>query len=126
MAPNNDLGSRLRKAAQEAEWRIGIANRSRPDLPRYHAAMAEVQAELMRAVSLYTGFRSVHEGAAVILEEWDEFWAEVKAKELDRAALRVEVKHLAAMAIRFMAELTETPEPRHLQHASEDDLGEGA
>lgn len=52
-----------------------------------------------------TGIRSGHEGYAVILEELDEVKAEVWKNEPDRAALRKELTHVAAMAIRMIEDL---------------------
>ena len=51
---------------------------------------------------------SFHEGYAVILEELEELWDEVKLKPHMRSKekLRVEAMQIAAMAIRFMVDLT--------------------
>jgi hypothetical protein len=53
-------------------------------------------------------FNSCHEGYAVILEELDELWQEVKKKkhERDIIKLRIEAMQVAAMAIRFLMDLT--------------------
>jgi len=84
----------------------------------------EVEKEILRAKSLHPGdFTSIHEGYAVLLEEVDELWDEVKfnpkkgidrsnaiavelAKQAHRDRMRKEAIHVAAMAIRFASELT--------------------
>ena len=67
----------------------------------------EVVAELGRARTHHTPLNSAHEAYAVILEELDEFKAEVwkKTRERDRAAMRAELLQLAAMAIRAVEDL---------------------
>ncbi len=77
------------------------------DRQRLTGALADVGAEVHRAWAKWPAFNSVHEGYAVILEELDELWEEAKKKEPDKAKLRTEAKQVAAMAIRFMVELTD-------------------
>lgn len=69
----------------------------------------EVEQELLRAKTLNPKFNSFHEGYAVIKEELDELWDEVKKKPTmqDKGNLRKEACQVAAMAIRFMHDLTE-------------------
>jgi hypothetical protein len=62
--------------------------------------------EALRAGDKWNPFNSLHEGYAVILEELDELWEEVKEKQHSRDRLRTEALQVAAMAIRFAAELT--------------------
>jgi hypothetical protein len=62
--------------------------------------------EALRAGDKKNPFNSLHEGYAVILEELDELWEEVKEKQHPRDRLRTEALQVAAMAIRFAAELT--------------------
>ena len=71
-------------------------------------AVDEVAEELVRALQRYPSFRSDHEGYAILLEEVEELWAEVKKRPTDRslAALRAEAAQVAAMALRFMIDLT--------------------
>ncbi len=64
----------------------------------------EAHEELDRAAALHRPrFVSVHEGYAVLLEELDEIWKEIKKKECDHAKLRVECVQLAAMAGKLAA-----------------------
>jgi hypothetical protein len=61
-----------------------------------------VAIELKRARSLHPPISSAHEGYAVILEELDEFWEEVRKRRSKRDALRMydELVQVAAMAQR--------------------------
>lgn len=75
----------------------------------YGEAVEEVYREVMRAKSMFKeNFNNQHEGYAVILEELDELWEEVKKnqKVYDIPAQRKEAIQCAAMCIRFIAELT--------------------
>jgi hypothetical protein len=63
-------------------------------------------AESRLACAKWNPFNSVHEGYAVILEELDELWDESKERVPSKDRLRTEARHVAAMAIRFAAELT--------------------
>jgi glutamyl-tRNA reductase len=71
-------------------------------------ALQEVNVELNRALRLHGRFASAHEGWAVIYEEVDELWDEVKKRKRSRspARLRREACQVAAMAVRFMLEVT--------------------
>lgn len=75
-------------------------------------AFADVRAELERANAEYGPFHSAHEGWAVVQEEVDELWDEVKKKSKVRSArrMREEAIQIAAMAIRFATDIC--PEER--------------
>lgn len=62
-------------------------------------------AELRDAQQLHPPLKSSHEGYAVILEELDEVWAHVKAKQQDLPAMRRELVQVAAMAQRMAEEI---------------------
>ena len=66
--------------------------------------LQEVQTEFERASSLYPAFNSAHEGYAVLLEEVEELWDEVKKspKRREPAKMREEAIQVAAMAMRFV------------------------
>ena len=67
----------------------------------------EVMCELARARAKFPPFHSGHEGYAVLAEEIDELWAEVKGQYgPDRlTAMRKEAIQVAAMAIRFVQDV---------------------
>ena len=71
--------------------------------------LEEVRHEAGRACSLHAPMNSLHEAYAVILEEMDELWDEVKKnhrKHPDRDRLaRIEARQVAAMAIRLIHDL---------------------
>lgn len=71
-------------------------------------AIREIMLEYRRATELHGPFQTQHEGFAVILEELDELKAEVWKKPADRdpILLRKEACQVAAMALRFMLDLT--------------------
>lgn len=70
-------------------------------------AAAEVVAEVKRAIDLYPAFHTGHEGWAVIKEELDELWEEVRNyPRSDKQRMREEARQIAAMGLRFMVELT--------------------
>lgn len=70
-------------------------------------ALADVMRELERAMTLHPKPQnSPHEGWAVIFEELDELWDEVKKKGGGRdQQAYIEAKQVAAMAIRYMLEV---------------------
>ena len=75
----------------------------------WSTATHAIQEECNRACERYPQFNSAHEGYAVILEEMDELWDEVKKspKKRDPKAMRLEAIQVAAMAIRFLIDLCE-------------------
>ena len=82
---------------------------------RYLRALDEVTDELRRLKALcddpshpFDSLQSVHQGYGLLLEELDELWDEIKKKNDLRnpKAMREEAKQLAALAIRFMTDLT--------------------
>lgn len=69
----------------------------------------EIEAELGRAQLKHKPMNSAHEGYAVILEELDELWEEVRAQHHDLAAMRKEAVQVAAMAARFVHDICDNP-----------------
>lgn len=72
-------------------------------MERAEAAMELVMAEIEKATNKYGPFNSPHEGYAVMLEEVDEVWDDVRADRTQAACY--EAVQVAAMAIRFIADL---------------------
>ncbi len=75
---------------------------------RLTLAITEITAEVRRAKTLFpVNFHNQHEAYAVILEEVDELWDEIKKnqKRYDLPAQRTEAKQAAAMLVRLMVEL---------------------
>ena len=70
-------------------------------------AMNDVMNEYYRATGINDGFNSAHEGYAVILEELDELWDEVKCNASSRDIIKMqkEAVQVAAMAIRFLTDI---------------------
>lgn len=75
-------------------------------------AVRDVLEEYRSATAKHPPLNSPHEGISVIREELDELWDEVKADCGSTIAARDEATQVAAMALRYMVDLTE-PEGRH-------------
>ena len=70
--------------------------------------MQKIKTELMITDAQKPSFHSTHEGYAVLKEEVDELWSEIKTnKTFDRANLLMvnEAVQVAAMAIKFVENL---------------------
>ena len=67
----------------------------------------EVMAELESAVNKFHPYNSAHEGYAVILEELDELWDEIKNNKAagHEARQRKEALQVATTAVRFILDL---------------------
>lgn len=80
-----------------------------PEFTSLRAFLAGVGHEVLRAQSKYSPFNSAHEAYAVLLEEVDELWEQVKVKQgkRDPRALLEELTQVAAMAARFAIDLHE-------------------
>ena len=69
----------------------------------YHNAIKEVTAEYKRAKDKFGVFASRHEGYAVILEELDELWVEIKSNG-SNDNIKGEAVQVVAMGLRFLVE----------------------
>lgn len=56
--------------------------------------------ELENANTQYGPFKSIHEAYAVILEELDEVWDEIKHKQADCDKIEAELLQVAAMCVK--------------------------
>lgn len=72
-------------------------------------ALRLVKDELKRATDHHGSFNSCHEGYAVLAEELDELWDEVKANRGATHRGVSEAVQVAAMALRFLVDLCEEP-----------------
>lgn len=64
--------------------------------------VADVCKELQKAMKVNQLFSSPHHGYAIILEELDELWDEVRKRKPDVKNMRSEAVQVAAMAIKFI------------------------
>lgn len=73
-------------------------------------ALIEIKLETLRATAKHISFQSQHEGYAIIKEELDKLWAEIKKIHNLRernANIRKEAIQVGAMAVRFLMDLYE-------------------
>lgn len=77
---------------------------------RFDSVVDDVVDEYNMAVAKFGPFNTAHEAYAVILEEMDELWDEIKKQskprtERNKRAICKEAKQVAAMAIRLCIDL---------------------
>ena len=89
---------------------------------KYHDVALEVAVEASRAGTLFPPMNSPHEASAVIREEFDEYWDEVKKHNTSkpdrdtRPRQREELIQLAAMCIRAITDTIDSvPKPKCYQ-----------
>jgi hypothetical protein len=79
-----------------------------------HTALNDINNEVTRAVKLHGPLSNLHEAHSVILEEFDEFWDQVKVnpKKLDldgqikrSANMKEELVQIAAMCVRTLMDV---------------------
>lgn len=71
-------------------------------MPDKNDIIFSIITELDRANKLYEPFNSPHEGYAIMLEEMDELFEEIKRKQPDKTRMREEAIQVGAMAIKFI------------------------
>lgn len=73
-----------------------------------NSTLDQIHVELLDAQDKFPPFHNYHEGYAVILEEADELWSEIKASHHgdNKWRVRNEAIQLATMALRFLNDLT--------------------
>lgn len=76
-------------------------------------ALYEVARELDAARRGHADMHSPHEGFAVLKEEVDELWEEVRRRNRSPRALREEALQVAAMAVRFLVDTVVEPTQRY-------------
>jgi hypothetical protein len=67
--------------------------------------LTEVRNEFRRASELHNPIRTAHEAAAVIREEFEEFWELVKQKHHNKRRMCEELVQVAAMCTRAVVNL---------------------
>jgi len=70
-------------------------------------AIGRILMEYDRATKMHGPFANSHTGYAVILEELEELWAEIKKRRHERSVeeLTKEATQVGAMVVRFMVDL---------------------
>lgn len=71
-------------------------------------ALREIAGELARVMARRPEFNSPHEGWAVLREEVDELWEHVRSDTGRTVEARDEAIQIAAVAVRYAAELCDT------------------
>jgi hypothetical protein len=72
---------------------------------KLHNIMQEVYKELKKAMTYHESMFDAHQGYAIILEELDEAWFEIKCN--DKKRTREEMLQVAAMALRFLHDVSD-------------------
>lgn len=68
---------------------------------------AQIQQEIDNSRSRHGEFTGSHEGYAVLLEEVDELWSEIKKRNRSFTAMKEECVQIAAMAVKFIEDICE-------------------
>ena len=76
------------------------------------SVVGEVLDELRKARQKFAPMHGPHEGYAVILEELEELWQEVKRKDRVTGLMRAEAVQVAAMALRFISDVCDQPDTK--------------
>jgi hypothetical protein len=71
---------------------------------RIQTVILDVEVELHNAESLHSPAHSYHEAFAILKEEVDELWEEIKQKEPCNQRITSEATQVAAMALRFLVD----------------------
>lgn len=82
-----------------------LKEKDRIELSDFEHIIIDIQNELIEAINKFPSFNSYHEGYAVIKEEVDELWDEIKKKNHDKNNLLKESLQVATMAIRFILDM---------------------
>ena len=94
---------------RETDFNQWVINQSqyRKEMEFYYITEYQTRVELTQAIQRFAPFNSAHEGFAVLKEEVDELWDEVKAKQgaRDVDKMRKEAIQVAAMAMRFVIDV---------------------
>lgn len=64
--------------------------------------LAEIKTELEKGIRLHGLNVSTHESYAILLEEMDELWDEIKKRFQDKTAIKEEAIQVSAMALKLI------------------------
>lgn len=95
---------------------------------RILCVMGRVRAELESSMARFKPMNSAHEGYAVILEEMDELWDEIKVNQSKRdyAKMEKECIQVAAMVVRLLLDVVRDPKRGHEKVATPTDIDKQA
>lgn len=77
------------------------------EVGRLDRALAKVREEVLRALSIAGRMQTPHDGWAIIREEVDELWDEVKADKGESLDAYKEAVQVAAMGVRYVVDITD-------------------
>ena len=88
---------------------LAVVNMTKQFDAKLTLLLAKIEAEFQRAIKYYRPMNSYHEGYAVLKEEMEELWDEIKRKPTTRSKRRLqeEAVQIGAMALRFLYDLCE-------------------
>ncbi|MCE7734045.1 MAG: hypothetical protein GPJ54_04145 [Candidatus Heimdallarchaeota archaeon] len=86
-----------------------IADHPKEMKERIDHILQEMKFEYLEARVTHKGLHSYHEGYAVLKEEIEELWDEIKKRQPDNDKLFKEAIQVGAMALAFIYELLEVP-----------------
>jgi hypothetical protein len=97
------MGASDQQATEEGSQEMTDAPAEFPVETRIAMSINAVCEELARARMKFPPFASPHEGWAILWEEVDEMWDEIRANNRNKA--RYEAMQAAAMALRFLVDI---------------------
>lgn len=68
-------------------------------------ALLNIENEMFEACKKFPPFHSCHEGYAIIKEELEELWDDIKIKPRNMKKIEEEATQVGAMALRFLIDL---------------------
>lgn len=72
----------------------------------------QIQQEINNSRSRHGKFTGSHEGYAVLLEEVDELWSEIKKRNRNFTLMKEECIQIAAMAVKFIEDICDEENTR--------------
>ncbi len=100
-----DCGYRVARSAIQAYLDESLERPPQHGMEATLTAASLAFKEFVRTRNIHRPYNSAHEGWAVIHEEVDELWDEVRKRVHDSAAMQEEAIQVAATAMRFIADV---------------------